>query len=69
MKREGAISFLKEITVNQVLQPSWISLEPGMAGYELHIKSADVELDLLKPVVKKHALSLKNVNGLIIIHG
>ena len=40
-----------------------------MAGYELHIKSADVELDLLKPVVKKHALSLKNVNGLIIIHG
>lgn len=69
MKREEAISLLKEITANQMLQPSWISLEYGIEGYELHIKSEDVDLDLLKPIVAKHALSLKKVNGLIIIHG
>jgi hypothetical protein len=69
VKREEAISLLKQITVNQMLKPTWISLEYGTEGYELHIKPEDVELALLKPIVEKRGLSLKNVNGLIIIHG
>jgi hypothetical protein len=70
VKREDAIAFLKEITANHVfLQPNWISLVNGTAGYEVHIKPDDVDLDLLKPVVKTRALSLKEANGLIIIHG
>ena len=70
MKREDAIAFLKEITANHVLlQPNWISLVNGLAGYEVHIKPDDADLDLLKPVVKNRALSLKEADGLIIIHG
>ena len=61
---------MKEITANHVLlQPNWISLVNGLAGYEVHIKPDDADLDLLKPVVKNRALSLKEADGLIIIHG
>ena len=52
-----------------LLQPNWISLVNGLAGYEVHIKPDDADLDLLKPVVKNRALSLKEADGLIIIHG
>jgi hypothetical protein len=70
VKREEAIALLKEITANYVLlQPKWISLVNGTAGYEVHIKPDDVDLDLLKFVVEKRALSLKEGDGLIIIHG
>ena len=70
MKREEAIALLKEITANYVLlQPKWISLVNGTAGYEVHIKPDDVDLELLKFVVEKRALSLKEADWLIIIHG
>lgn len=69
MKREEAIAFLKEVVANQVLQFIWVSLVNGKSGgYELHIKPEIEDLARLKPIVEKHNLALKEVDGLFIIY-
>jgi hypothetical protein len=70
VKREEAIAILREIVATRVLRFNWVSLENGKSDcYELHIKPEITNSDWLKPIVEKHNLALKEVNGLFIIYG
>ena len=70
MKREEAIAILREIVANRVLRLNWVSLENRKPDcYELHIKPEIANADCLKPIVEKHNLALREVNGLLIIYG
>ena len=70
MKREEAIAILREIVANRVLRLNWVSLENGKSDcYELYIKPEIANSGCLKPIVEKHNLALKEVNGLLIIYG
>jgi len=69
MKRAEAIALLKEITADGDIIPTWVSLENGRSGgYELRIKSERSAPTSLKPIVKEHDLSLKEINGFWIIY-
>jgi hypothetical protein len=69
LKREQAIAILKEIVANQVLKFNWVSLVNGKTGgYELHIKPEIEGSTRLKPIAEEHNLSLKEVNGVLIIY-
>ncbi len=68
MRREEAIAFLEEVVANKIIQIRWISLVDGKNGYEIHIKPEIKDFTRLKPIVEKHNLALKEVNGVIIIH-
>jgi hypothetical protein len=69
LKREQAIALLKELATNQILQPKWVSMENREpTGYELHIRYETCDSKRLKPIVEKHELTLKEANGILIIH-
>ncbi len=70
MKRKEAIALLKEITSDKTVIPTWVSLENGRSdGYELRIKPEKSDSASLRPIVKKHNLSLQEVNGYWVIYG
>ena len=69
MKREKAVALLKEIMANPKIHFKWSSLVNGKSGgYELHIESKVAKPACLKQIVKKHSLSLKEANELLIIY-
>ena len=68
LKREEAISLLKEITAKRALVPKWISLEHGNSGYEVHLKPDIVNPASLNLIVNQHNLALKDVNGLLVVY-
>jgi hypothetical protein len=69
MRRETAVAILKEIMTNRKIhfkESSLVNRKSG--GYELHVESEAASGARLKPIIKKHGLALKEVNGLFIIY-
>jgi len=68
VNRKEAIALLKEISANQAVTPTWISLVGAESGWsEIHIKPEGIDLDCLKLIVKKHNLVLKEAKGLLVV--
>jgi hypothetical protein len=68
VKREEAVSVLKEIVAKRALVPRWISMEQGNSGYEVHLKPDIVDPVALDSIVKQHNLAVKEVNGLLVVY-
>ena len=69
MKRETAVTILREIMTDHKIRFKESSLVNGKSGgYELHVESDAASGACLKPIVKKHCLALKEANGFFIIY-
>jgi hypothetical protein len=68
MKRDEAIALLKKIAEKDRFTFKWISLVNGKAGCEIHIKPEQHSPAILKPLFEKHGLTLKEVEGLLIVY-
>ena len=68
MNREEAIALLKQIAENTRFAFDSICLANGKSGYEIHIKSDDVNPDALNPSFEKLGLELKEVEGILVIY-
>jgi hypothetical protein len=69
VKREEAISLLKQIAESKRFSFSWISLVNGNSGYKIHIKpEAGNNTEALKPIFENRDLQMKEVRGTLVIY-
>lgn len=70
MRRADAITLLKKIDSEKVINPNWISLtHVGSGRYELRLKREDLYFAFLKQIVEKCNLRVKEDDGLWAIYG
>jgi len=68
VNRDQAIALLKEIAENKHFFVEWISLVNGKSGCEIHIKPERGNPAILKPILEKHGLKLKEVDQTLVIY-
>ena len=69
LKREEAISLLKQIAESKRFSFNWISLVNGNSGYKIHIKpEAGSDPKALKPIFENRDLQMKEVEGTLVIY-
>ncbi len=68
MKREEALALLKEIVTIGIIDADWVSLDKRKTdSYEVHIKGEIIHQSL-KPIIQKHNLAVRDVNGVLVIY-
>ena len=69
LKREEAITLLKQIAESKRFAFNWISLVNSNGGCEIHIKpEAGSNSEVLKPIFENRDLKMKDVNGTLVIY-
>jgi len=68
MNRDEAINLLKQIAESNRFTFNWISLVNGKSGCTIHIKPEEGNPDVLKPILEKHGLELKEVEGILVLY-
>ena len=69
LKREEAITLLKQIAESKRFAFNWISLVNSNGGCEIHIKPVqDSDTEVLKQIFENRDLKMKEGKGILVIY-
>jgi len=68
VNREEAIAILKQIAESERVSLNWISLVNGKSGYMIKLKPDEGDSDVLKAIIEKRGLEVKEVEGILVVY-